>query len=310
MKLALGMPFLQCPPNPAFLSGTALAELGVSAEAAGFAAAYFSEHPAPSQTWREAGGHDALDPFVGLSFVAAATQVLRLLTCLVVVPYRNPFLLAKAVASLDVLSGGRVELGLGAGYHKREFAALGVAFDERNTLFDEALDVLPLAWSGEPVTFQGSHFSAAGVACQPVPAQKPHPPLWLGGNSMLTRRRVVDRGTGWMPLPNPAASANALRSPPLESPEDLAAMLTWCAEYADSVGRPAPAEVMFALPPFRSGDSDQVLREHADLTRRFRDIGVTWLSVGIHADSVSETQRLIERYRSKVLEPVAGHPSG
>jgi probable F420-dependent oxidoreductase len=310
VKFALGLPFLSCPPNPAFLSGSALAELGASAEAAGFAAAYLSEHPAPSQAWREAGGHDALDPFVGLSFVAAATQSLRLLTSLVVIPYRNPFLLAKAVASLDVLSGGRVELGLGVGYHKREFAALGVVFDERNTLFDEALDVLPMAWSGEPVTYQGSHFSAAGVACQPVPAQNPHPPLWLGGNSMLTRRRVVDRGTGWMPLPNPAASASALRSPPLESPEDLAAMLISCAEYADSVGKPGPSEVMFALPPFRSGDSDQVLRDHADLTRQCRDIGVTWMSVALLADSVMETQRLIERYRSRVLEPVVGPAFG
>ena len=92
-----------------------------------------------------AGGHQTLDPFVALAFAAAVTKRLRLLTYLAVVPYRNPFLLAKAAATLDRLSGGRFILGVGSGYLKTEFFALGVDFDERNALFDEALDVLPLA---------------------------------------------------------------------------------------------------------------------------------------------------------------------
>src|SRR5207302_1471635 len=103
----------------------------------------------------------------------------------------------------DALSGGRVELGLGAGYQKAEFFALGVDFNERNALFDEALAVLPLAWSGRPFTYEGLHFSARDVCCQPAPVQQPGPPLWLGGNSKLTRRRVVDIGAGWMPMANP-----------------------------------------------------------------------------------------------------------
>ena len=81
-------------------------------------------------------------------------------------PYRNPFLLAKAAATLDRLSGGRFILGVGTGYHKAEFFALGVDFDERNDLFDEMLDVLPLAWTGEPFSYHGRHFDARDVISQ------------------------------------------------------------------------------------------------------------------------------------------------
>ncbi len=95
-----------------------MTDLAVLVEEAGFAAAWLTEHPAPGQAWRESGGHDALDPFVGLALVAAATSTLRLLTYLTVVPYRNPFLLAKAVASLRRLVGGPGGSGDGGRLHE------------------------------------------------------------------------------------------------------------------------------------------------------------------------------------------------
>ena len=154
MKFAWGYPFMTCPPVEEFLTAESMTELAVAAEANGFSAAYVTEHPAPAEKWRQTGGHDALDPFVALAFAAAATSDLRLLTNLTVVPYRNPFLLAKSVATLDKLSGGRMILGLGTGYMKGEYHALGVDFDERNALFDEAIEVMKLAWTGEPVTYE------------------------------------------------------------------------------------------------------------------------------------------------------------
>ena len=147
MRFSYGVP-MSCPLNPAFTTGPALSALAQQAEEAGFDAAYVTEHPAPSQRWREAGGHDALDPFVALAAMSYGTTRLRLLTNLTVIPYRNPFLLAKASATLDVLSGGRLTLGAGVGYMKSEFAALGVDFETRNARFDEYLQVLKLAWSG------------------------------------------------------------------------------------------------------------------------------------------------------------------
>ena len=139
-----------------------VAELAVTAERHGWKGFAFTEHPAPSATWLETGGHQSLDPFVALSHVAAVTSDLKLLTYVAVLPYRNPALLAKSAATVDKLSDGRFILGVGTGYLKAEYFALGVDFDERNELFDEALDVLPLHWSGEPFDYTGKHFSCRG----------------------------------------------------------------------------------------------------------------------------------------------------
>jgi len=153
MVVVLPAPF--GPINPTIApSGTvdaaSLTEIAAAAERAGFAAFSLTEHPIPGARWLCSGGHQMLDPLVALAHVAAATERLRLLTYLVVAPYRNPFLLAKAAATADRLSNGRLTLGLGAGYNKSEFYALGIDFEERNALFDEVLDVLPLHWRGEP----------------------------------------------------------------------------------------------------------------------------------------------------------------
>ena len=150
--------------------------------------------------------------------MAAATTKLRLLAYLTGVPYRNPFLLAKAVATLDALSEGRVDLAMIAGHVKAEFLALGVEFEQRNTLFDQALDVMKLAWTGRPVSYEGVGISARGVTAHPLPVQQPHPRLWFDGSSELTMRRVVEHGAGWMPHVN--TSERAAHRPP--TVDDLA----------------------------------------------------------------------------------------
>src|SRR6202042_2279717 len=115
-----------------------------------------------------------------------------------VLPYRNPMLLAKAAASVDILSHGRFILGAGTGYNKSDFHALGVDFDERNTLFDEALEVLPKHWSGEPFSYAGQHFSAREVIARPRPPQQPIP-IWIGGTSQLNRRPARPRAAARKP---------------------------------------------------------------------------------------------------------------
>ena len=176
-----------------------LHDVAAAVECAGFDGISLSEHPAPGARWLSSGGHQTLDPFVALAFAAAATQRLRVVTNIVVAPYRNPLLLAKAAATLDKLSGGRLTLGLGTGYQKSEYYAVGVDMDERNALFDEALEVIPMHWRGEPFNYQGRHFSARDVIARPRPVQDPIP-IWIGGNSKLTRRRVAERAHGWMTM--------------------------------------------------------------------------------------------------------------
>jgi alkanesulfonate monooxygenase SsuD/methylene tetrahydromethanopterin reductase-like flavin-dependent oxidoreductase (luciferase family) len=126
MRFTIGLPTDHVSHANEFVTGTSVMECAAAAEAAGFDDCFVTDHPAPDAKWLAGGGHHALDPFVALSFAAAATTRLRVQTHILVLPYRNPLLTAKSVLSLDVLSGGRVILGVASGYLKPEFAALGV----------------------------------------------------------------------------------------------------------------------------------------------------------------------------------------
>ena len=305
MRIAYNFPFHSCPPVAEFVSGDALAELGVLLEANGFSSAALTDHPAPSEAWRQSGGHDTLDPFVGLAFIAGATKELRLLTYLAVLPYRNPFLIAKTVATLDALSGGRVDFGLGTGYLKSEYFALGVDFEERNTLFDESIAVMKLAWTGEPVTYQGIHFSARNVTAMPTPKQLPHPPLWLGGNSKLTRRRVAEHATGWLPMLNPPETATARRSAVLETVDDFAVMLADLRAHAERVGRTEPVEVMFCPPDLPLEPDAGDIRAHVDLVKQLADLGVGWIAVNGQGSSLAEAKAFVTRYGDAVVADVS-----
>src|SRR6476469_11247329 len=158
MRFTIGLPTDQVGHADEFVTGAAVMECAAAAEAAGFDACFVTDHPAPDTKWLAGGGHHALDPFVALSFAAAATTRLRVQTHILVLPYRNPLLTAKAVLSLDVLSGGRVILGVASGYLKTEFAELCVDFDERNELTDEAIDVMRRVWTEDEVVVEGKPF--------------------------------------------------------------------------------------------------------------------------------------------------------
>src|ERR1700755_627217 len=205
MKFTITHPMHSHPYNPELVTGDGIAKVAAAGEAAGVHGFRFTAQPAPSPRWLEAGGHDALDPFVAMGYAAARTTTLRLIPNIVVLPYRNPFVVAKSGATLDLLSGGRFILGVGVGYLKREFAALGVDFDERGQLFDEALEVIRGIWTTDDFSYEGRHFTASGITAPPRPVSRPHPPIWIGGNTAAARRRVTTHGDGWGPVPAPAA---------------------------------------------------------------------------------------------------------
>src|ERR1700739_1114858 len=163
MRYAVTYP-VSHPSHPELVSGRGVAAVAAAAEKARSHGIGFGDHPAPPQRWLDAGGHDTLEPFVAMGFAAARTTTLRLIPNIVVLPYRNPFLVAKSGATLDLLSGGRFTLAVAAGYLKREFAALGADFDERGALFDEALDVIRSVWTADDLSFEGRHFRAGGIS--------------------------------------------------------------------------------------------------------------------------------------------------
>ena len=137
---------------------------------------------------------DALETFSILGVVAGATERLRLVTSVLVLPYRNPVLTAKVVASLDVLSGGRLTLGIGAGWLKEEFEALNSpAFNARGAVTDEWIAIFKQLWSQSPASFDGRFYQYTDIRCEPFPVQKPHPPIWVGGHSRAALRRTAWR---------------------------------------------------------------------------------------------------------------------
>jgi probable F420-dependent oxidoreductase len=298
MKYSLPYPLLHHPSPPELFTGEAVAAVARAAEDAGFDALAFTEHPIPSDRWLEAGGHDAVDPFIALTWAAASTTRLRLLTNITVVAYRNPFLLAKTVATLDALSGGRVILGAAAGYLKSEFRALGVDFDERNELFDEALEVLERAWPGEPVTFDGRPFSAKGNVLVPPPVQQP-PPLWIGGNSKAARRRAARWAQGWMPFATPANPT--VRTPALMTAEDLAPLVEELNGLSDEAGRPR-LDIHFGVAGGGTpGDAGFDPAHHREQVAALEAVGVEHIGTGTVGDDLASALRGIEAFAEGVI---------
>jgi probable F420-dependent oxidoreductase len=139
------------------------------------------------------------DPLVLLSYIAAKTRKILLGTSVLIVPYRNPLHVAKAVATVDMVSGGRFLFGVGVGWLKEEFDAVGENFSERGKRTREYIRIMKALWQGGPVSFAGNFFNFPEVYAMPTPVQKPYPPIIFGGESLAAIKRVADLGDGWQP---------------------------------------------------------------------------------------------------------------
>ncbi|SHN18419.1 TIGR03619 family F420-dependent LLM class oxidoreductase [Cryptosporangium aurantiacum] len=302
MKFTVEYPIERGPYAPEFLDPDALAEFARTAEAAGFDAIAFSEHPAPSRKWIEAGGHDTFDPLAALAFCAAATSRIRLMTHLLVLPYHNPLQVAKTLATVDILSRGRLVVVAGTGYLRSEFAAVGVDFDQRNTLFDEAVAAITTAWSGDAYAYQGRHFRAVDQVLRPRPLQQPHPPLWIGGNSPLTRRRVVRYGRGWSPMLTAGRHAPSLRTPPIDSIEELAAAVTDLhAQLRDAGRQPDEVEIQLEAPTPAEAGGPADPAAHRETLQDYAKAGVTSALVHVPADSLENALAAVRDYGAAAI---------
>ena len=239
-----------------FVSGAGVAAVARAAEDAGFDTVFVTEHPIPSDTYLANGGHHALDPFVTLAVAAAATTRLRVLTHLCVVPYHNPYVLAKTVLSVDVLSGGRFIFGCGAGYQEPEFAVVGTSFADRNERFERAIAAMKEAWSANSVLVAES---GTTHTMRPRPVQQPYPPIWIGGNSRQAIRRAVELGDGWMPFPNPPSRASFNRTPQLDTLNAFKMRVAHLRETETELGRKLPDLMLTrGSRPLRHGPMDPV----------------------------------------------------
>jgi probable F420-dependent oxidoreductase len=302
-------PLTSHPLTPELVTKAALVRFATRAEELGFAGIGFTDHPAPSHRWLTNGGHDALDPFVAFGVVAAVTERVRLVPNILVLPYRNPFLVAKAAATLDALSDGRFVLAVATGYQRGEYRALGVDFDERNELFDEALAVIRGVWSTDGFAHQGRHFTATGQTANPKPGRVP---VWVGGNSALSRRRVAAAGDCWAPFPAPAVLARTAKTPVLEGVADLVPMLDHLWRCVDEAGRDRAAidvslGALGCAPP---GDAAFDPGRHLDVLGDLGELGVTWTGTSVPGDSLAHALEALEQYATTVIAPQrAGQPA-
>jgi probable F420-dependent oxidoreductase len=303
MRFSLELPTSRVDGATEFVTGDAVAAVTRAAATAGFSAVFVTDHPAPDTRWLDHGGHHALDPFVALSFAAAADPDVLLHTNIYVAAYRNPFLGAKLVQSLDVLSGGRLVLGVAAGYLKPEFAALGVDFDDRGALLDEALAVLDAVLGGDDVAWEGRGFRARGVRLRPVP-RAGRPPVWVGGNSKAAMRRAAHYD-GWAPFET-AGVASATRTAAIDTIDDLRTAIPVVRSMAAEHRGNLPFDVCWSG-RFIS-DPDSSVDERCNRVVDLEAAGVTWTTVSIAGATRAEVLDGVDAFGRDVIANVGTPP--
>ena len=207
MKFGVWLPNCRHLATPKIIRGTA-----VRAEELGYDSVWVSDHVVVPRANIPNFGTTIFDPLVTLGVVAGATRRVQLGTTVLIVPYRNAVVTAKMVSSLDALSGGRVVLGVGAGWVAAESAMLGVPFAERGAMTDEYLRAMQELWTSPTPSFAGRYTQFGDVVFEPKPIQKPHPPIWVGGHSRAALRRAAEFGAAWHPINRAPAELRAGRA--------------------------------------------------------------------------------------------------
>ena len=299
----------------------ALATLVRHAEMAGFSSTMIGDHVVFPVTIKSTypyaasgefpGGGEAMEPLALMAFLAGKTTTLRLVTSVMILPLRNPVVAAKMLATIDVLSNGRVTVGVGVGWLREEFQALAAPdFDRRGAVSDEYLRIFKALWTESPVSFSGQFYRFEALRCLPLPVQKPHPPIWVGGSSKAALRRAARFGDGWHPVgANPAI--------PLR-PDELRAMLDELYRLTEAEGRdPKALTISYKVPvsdpalesfyaqgaerqPF-SGSPEQIIDDIATFAR----LGVSELIFDIRSESLAESLERIERFGAVIRQTAA-----
>ncbi len=227
---------------------------------------------------------DILDPFATLTFAAAHTNTIRLGTGICLIPERNPVVSAKEIASVDKLSGGRFDLGVGVGWLAEEFTAVGVPWERRAERTREYLKAMKLLWTEEEPEFKGEFCSFPKVRMYPKPVQKPHPPIVFGGESTPALKRVAEVGDGWF-------GVNV-------TVEDAKSKIARIKQYAQAAGRD-PGKLSFSVSPGLG------LPVEMDMIKQYRDAGVQQVVVGAIPRDPQGIKGEIERLAEKLVVPSA-----
>ncbi len=298
--ISVTMPFDLIQYPDAYISQEALTQVAQAAEKAGFTSATVTDHPIPSARWLDAGGHYAQDPFVMLSMIGAVTTKLKLQTNIIVLPYRNPFVTARAVSSLDCFTGGRFIFGMGAGYLKAEYKALGVDFDSRNDLMDEYIKAMKVAWTGEDFEFEGTGYVALGNRMLPTPVQKPHPPLLIGGNSKRALRRTAELGDYWHPFFVPKMVTDTARTANISTDDDFREAVDYLFGHCEKIGRADKPGIILSGTHSMNG-SDWNAQEAIDNFMHWKELGASGSGSNVITGDRSEWIEQVQRFGEEVI---------
>ena len=266
------------------------------AEELGFAVMMFPDHvilpndvdsPYPyteSGVFPGTDTNETVEQLTMLAYLAGQTKSIRLVTSVMIVPHRPPVLTAKVLSTIDVLSNGRVTVGVGVGWLRKEFEALQTPpFEERGAVTDEYIQIFKELWTSDSPHFEGKYHSFSDLSFVPKPVQKPHPPIWVGGESRRAMRRAAELGDGWQPIGTNTRF-------PLADPEEMSAAIRRLDRYVERVGRPqGSVEVICRMHgydlqtdggghdspgrPTFSGSPAQIASD----IRRYEDMGVSHL---------------------------------
>jgi probable F420-dependent oxidoreductase len=256
------------------------------AEALGYHLVMISDHVAITPDVAARYPAPFYDPFVSLGLLAGVTRTIELGTTVVILPYRHPLQTARLTASVDQLSGGRFVFGVGVGWARQEFDALGVPFERRGAIADDYLAAIKAAWTAEVATYRGRFVSFTDVHTTPRPARSPHPPVWVGGASDAALRRAVRHGDAWHPIRIRVDWLRGTGLPRLR-------------EIADKEARPVPAlcpRIRLRLTSSRVDDAGRVAGEGTldqvrDDLDALANLGARYVLLDTYADDPEATRR-------------------
>lgn len=245
-----------------------------------------------------------------LAYAAALTRKIRLLTSVMVIPHRPAVLTAKTIATVDVLSKGRVTIGVGVGWMREEMAALGSPpYDRRGAASNEYIRAFRTLWTEDNPAFEGEFVTFRDIMFEPKPVQRPGPPIWIGGEGLAARKRAAELGDGWYPT---------IRNPkePLDDPVRFAAALADMRKHASVAARDPTAIDVAIFAPGYSLDAPQKARDGGRMTftgsaeeiaadaRAFRDAGVRHINIGFESSDLGDALSKLDAFAAKVVPMV------
>jgi probable F420-dependent oxidoreductase len=294
---------------------SALGALAQAAEELGFDSIWLSDHVvvperisssypySPDGRFPTPATQPYLDPLASLSYLAGITRRVRLGTHVLVLPYRHPLITAKIISTLDNLSGGRVDLGIGVGWMREEFEALdSPSYERRGAVTDEQVKLLKRVWTEDVTDFQGEFYRFDRLGAHPHPVQKPHPPIWVGGHTGPALRRTARLADGWLPI--------GARPPADLPPAELVRGFATIRLEAEKLGRDPDSLMLcfstaigFDAPERRpfNGSTDEIISDF----RAYQEVGVDRFLVGLGASPPAEYERRLRRFAEEVRPALA-----